>query len=43
MKFIRSFGYAWQGIQYCYRTQLNFRVQLTVLVIHCYCRIYAAY
>src|SRR4051794_41119236 len=31
MKFVRSFGYAWQGIQYCYKTQLNFRVQLKVL------------
>ena len=33
MKFIRSFGYAWQGIQYCFKTQFNFRIQLTVLLL----------
>lgn len=33
MKFIRSFGHAWHGIQYCYKTQFNFRVHLTVLIM----------
>lgn len=30
MKFIRSFSYAWQGIRYCFQTQQNFRIQLTL-------------
>lgn len=33
MKLIRSFAYAWQGIIYCYKTQLNFRIHLLVLLI----------
>ncbi|MEP7142341.1 MAG: diacylglycerol kinase family protein [Ferruginibacter sp.] len=33
MKFIRSLRYAWQGVQYCFKTQLNFRIQLTVLLM----------
>jgi len=32
MKLFRSFGYAWQGIHYCYKTQLNFRIHLLVLL-----------
>lgn len=33
MKFTRSFRYAWNGLQYCYETQLNFRVELVVLLM----------
>jgi diacylglycerol kinase len=33
MKLIRSFGHAWHGIQYCYKTQLNFRIHLWVLLM----------
>ena len=33
MKLIRSFTYAWQGIKYCYKTQLNFRIHLVGLSI----------
>ena len=33
IKFSRSFVYAWQGIQYCYKTQLNFRVHLVILLL----------
>jgi diacylglycerol kinase len=33
MKLIRSFGHAWHGIQYCLKTQLNFRIHLIVLTI----------
>ncbi|MEO5888692.1 MAG: diacylglycerol kinase family protein [Ferruginibacter sp.] len=33
MKLMRSFVYAWQGIQYCFKTQLNFRIHLIVLTI----------
>lgn len=31
MKLFKSFGYAWQGIRYTYKTQLNFRIHLFVL------------
>ncbi|MEO7529774.1 MAG: diacylglycerol kinase family protein [Sediminibacterium sp.] len=31
IKLVRSFGYAWQGILYCIKTQLNFRIHLVVL------------
>ena len=31
MKMVRSFAYAWQGILYCIKTQLNFRIHLVVL------------
>ena len=33
MKLTRSFTYAWQGIRYCFKTQLNFRIHLTALLI----------
>ncbi len=33
MKLVRSFGYAWQGILYCSKTQLNFRIHLGVMSI----------
>lgn len=33
MKLVRSFGYAWQGILYCIKTQLNFRIHLVVLLM----------
>jgi diacylglycerol kinase len=33
MKFIRSLGHAWHGVQHCYNTQLNFRIDLLVLSI----------
>src|ERR1700712_2214028 len=33
MKLIRSFGHAWHGMQYCFKTQLNFRIHLAVLLI----------
>lgn len=32
MKLIRSFGYALDGLKYCYKTQLNFRIHLAVLL-----------
>lgn len=32
-KFSRSFIYAWQGIQYCFKTQLNFRIHLGILLL----------
>lgn len=32
MKLIKSFGYAGEGLRLCYKTQLNFRVHLLVLV-----------
>ncbi|MFT3682415.1 MAG: diacylglycerol kinase family protein [Ferruginibacter sp.] len=33
MKLIRSFGYAWQGVAYCFKTQLNFKIHLLATVI----------
>ena len=33
MKLLKSFIYAWQGIKYCYKTQLNFRIHLVGLSI----------
>jgi len=33
MKLTRSFGHAWHGIQYCYKTQLNFGIHLLVLLL----------
>lgn len=33
MKFIKSFTYAWQGILYCLKTQLNFRIHLLALAL----------
>lgn len=32
-KFLRSFGHAWRGLQYCFTTQLNFRVHLIALAL----------
>ena len=33
MKFFKSFTYAWQGIQYCFKTQMNFKVHLLLLFL----------
>jgi diacylglycerol kinase len=33
MKLTRSFGHAWNGIQYCFKTQLNFVIHLLVLLL----------
>lgn len=33
MKLIKSFDYAWQGILYCLKTQLNFRIHLLAIII----------
>jgi diacylglycerol kinase len=33
MKLTRSFGHAWNGIQYSYKTQLNFRIHLVLLLL----------
>ena len=33
MKFIKSFAFAWKGLQYCFLTQPNFRIHLIVLLI----------
>jgi undecaprenol kinase/diacylglycerol kinase (ATP) len=33
MKLIQSFGHAWDGIAYCFKTQLNFRIHLLVLLL----------
>lgn len=33
MKWIKPFGYAWHGIQYCFRTQRNFRIHLLALLV----------
>ena len=32
-KFFKGFYYAWKGLQYTFRTQLNFRVQLLAAVL----------
>ena len=32
MKLLRSFGYAWDGLKYCIKTQLNFRIHLAVML-----------
>lgn len=33
MKLIKSFGYALKGINYCFKTQLNFRIHLLAIVV----------
>lgn len=33
MKLIKSFGYAFRGIQYCFKTQLNFRIHLLAVAL----------
>jgi len=33
MELLKSFIYAWQGIKYCYKTQLNLRIHLVGLSI----------
>ena len=33
MKLIKSFGYALQGIKYCFKTQLNFRIHLLAIAV----------
>jgi len=35
-KFIRGFGYAFKGIGYATKTQLNFRVHLVAILVACY-------
>jgi diacylglycerol kinase (ATP) len=35
-KLIRSFGYAFKGLAYATKTQLNFRVHLVVAVLACF-------
>ena len=37
IKLFKSFGYAWQGLLYCYKSQLNFRIHLLVLVVVVIC------
>ncbi|RKR81903.1 diacylglycerol kinase (ATP) [Mucilaginibacter gracilis] len=32
-KLLRSFGYAFKGLAYAYRTQLNFRIHLVLMAI----------
>ena len=33
MKLIRSFGHAWNGIEFCYKTQMNFGIHLLLLLL----------
>lgn len=33
MRLIKSFGYAWQGVKYCFCYEKNFRVQLCIAII----------
>jgi diacylglycerol kinase len=33
MKVFRSFRFAWNGVVYCFTTQLNFRVHLSILAV----------
>ena len=33
MGFLKSIGYAWQGIKYCFRSEKNFRIELIVALI----------
>jgi len=33
MKFIRSVGFAWNGVKHGFKTQLNFRIHLAVLLL----------
>ena len=33
MRFLRSIGYAWQGIKYCFRSERNFRIELIIAFI----------
>ncbi len=33
MKITRSFGHAWNGIQFCYKTQMNFGIHLLLLLL----------
>ncbi|MEO6729629.1 MAG: diacylglycerol kinase family protein [Ferruginibacter sp.] len=33
MKLIKSFVFAWQGLQFSFRTQLNFRIHLLTLLV----------
>ena len=37
IKLFKSFGYAWQGLRYCYKSQLNFRIHLWVLALVVIC------
>jgi len=33
MKILRSFIYAWSGLRYSFKTQLNFRIHLAILLL----------
>ena len=33
MKILRSFGFAWNGLKYCFVTQTNFRIHLLLAVL----------
>ena len=33
MRFLKSIGYVWQGIKYCFRSEKNFRIELIVALI----------
>jgi diacylglycerol kinase len=33
MRFLKSIGYAWQGIKYCFMSEKNFRIELIVALI----------
>ena len=33
MRLIKSFGYAWQGVRYCFCYEKNFKVQLCIAII----------
>ncbi|TDQ07707.1 diacylglycerol kinase family protein [Pedobacter metabolipauper] len=34
-KFLKSFGYAFSGVSYAFRTQLNFKVHTVALILAC--------
>jgi len=40
MKFIRSIGFALQGIKYCFTSEKNFRIQLIAALITIVCGIF---
>ena len=40
MKFLRSFAYAWDGLKYCFVTQLNFKIHLFLAALTIFAGIY---